>query len=511
MPHMSDDELARLNLADTAASATPVPVHVVSSDEFYPVPQTPRQKQVEARMGELADELGAKHKLDRRRFFKTAAGMAAAFVAMNEVYGPLYDAPRAEAASLDKAAQRAQALQGEFVMDVHTHFLRDDTRLEGFARARQAVGQAGWNPGLVGKPQTLEDLKYPNWFKEIFLDSDTKVALVSGSGSEDPRDWFLTNKMKFDARERVNAAAGTKRCLSHAIFMPGVPGWMDQVDEAIALYKPDSWKGYTVGDNTNKHLAQHPWRLDDEKLVYPFYEKILKAGHDIVCVHKGLYPPSVEQQFPHLTAYAKVDDVGKAAKDWPQLRFVIYHSAYRWASGANAGAGLAQFESTGRVEWVNDLAEIPAKYGVSNVYGDLGQIFAQSTVVEPRLCAAMMGILIKGLGSDHVVWGTDAIWTGAPQWQIEALRRLEIPEDMRKRYGFAELGPADGPVKRAIFGENSARMYKYDIRKAGLETDAISAVKAAYLREGADPSHLRYGYMVPPGTPGDTPGATIVV
>jgi hypothetical protein len=68
---------------------------------------------------------------------------------------------------------------------------------------------------------------------------------------------------------------------------------------------------------------------------------------------------------------------------------------------------------------VTDLAEVPAKYGVRNVYGDLGQIFAQSTVAEPHLCAAMLGQLVKGLGADHVVWGTDAIWTGAPQWQIE--------------------------------------------------------------------------------------------
>ncbi len=39
----------------------------------------------------------------------------------------------------------------------------------------------------------------------------------------------------------------------------------------------------------------------------------------------------------------------------------------------------------------------------------------------------MLGQLIKGMGVDHVVWGTDAIWTGAPQWQIEALRRLRDP------------------------------------------------------------------------------------
>ncbi len=149
------------------------------------------------------------------------------------------------------------------------------------------------------------------------------------------------------------------------------------------------------------------------------------------------------------------------------------------------------------MEWTSDLAEIPEKHGVNNVYGDLGQIFAQTTVVQPRLAAALMGILVKGLGADHVVWGTDAVWTGSPQWQIEALRRLEIPEDMRQRFGFAPLGPADGPVKNAIFAGNSARMYKYDGRRAGLETDEVSRVKREYAAAGGERSNLAYGYVAP--------------
>ena len=495
---LSDEERSQLAPASLAGGTTPVPTQVVSSDEFLPIARTDRQKQVEARMNELGDDYGRRNGLSRRRFFQTAAGMATAFVAMNEVYGPLYGAAPAEAKSVDLAQVRADGLKDQFVMDVHTHFLRDDTRLAGFVRGREAVGKAGWNPGLVGKPQTIDDLKYPNWFKEIYLDSDTKVALISGSASEDPRDWFLTNEMKADAREKVNREAGSRRLLSHAIFTPGYDGWMDEVDKCIATLKPDSWKGYTVGDNTNKDLARHPWCMDDEKLVYPFYEKIVKAGYDIVCVHKGLYPPSVAQRWPHLTPYATVDDVGKAAKDWPQIRFVVYHSAFRWtgAPGAAAG-GYEQFEKTGRVEWTSDLAEIPAKYGVSNVYADLGQIFAQTTVTEPRLCAALMGMLVKGLGADHVVWGTDAVWTGAPQWQIEALRRLEIPEDMQKKFGYAPLGAADGPVKRAIFGENSAKMYRYDIKKAAWRDDRFAAIKSHYERAGRDPSNLRYGFVVP--------------
>ena len=500
---MSPDEIARLVPAETATFRSPIPTQAVSSDEFMPAPQSDKQREFEARVKLLGNELSKQQGISRRTFFQGAAGMAAAFVAMNETYGPFYNVSRAEAATPDMANERANALKGQFIMDMHTHFLRDDTRLEGFVKSREAVGQASWNPALVGKPQTLDDLKFANYFKEIYMDSDTKVALISSSGSEEPRDWFLTNEMKAQSRAEVNKKAGSKRMFSHAIFMPGTPGWLEKVDRDYETNKPDSFKGYTVGDNTNKHLAKHPWHLDDEKLLYPFYEKLVKWSKTTpslanVCVHKGLYPPATAKQFPDLLKYADVRDVAKAAKDFPQLNFVIYHSGFRYTGGA-WNVGWEQFEKTGRIDWVTDLAEIPAKYGVKNVYGDVGQLFAQSTVAEPRLCAAMLGQLVKGLGADHVVWGSDAIWTGAPQWQIEALRRLEIPAEMQQKHGFAPLGAADGPVKKAIFGENSARLYNFTAaQRAALEGDVVAVAKTNYEQFGEGRTNLRYGYMQKP-------------
>ena len=497
----NDDTDSTLAPAEQALFPSPIPVQSVASDEFPPAPQTPRQREFEARVKDIGAKLARHHGISRRQFFRSAAGMAAAFVAMNEAYArdgaaPIYDVLAAEARTPELANERAQRLAGQFIMDMHTHFLRDDTRLEGFVRAREAVGKAGWNPLLRGREQTLEDLKYANYLKEIFLDSDTKVACISGSPSEEPRDWFLTNEMKFQARATVNAIAGTRRLFSHGIFTPGYPGWMESIDRMVSELKPDSWKGYTVGDNTNKHLSKHPYHLDDEKLLYPAYEKFVKSGIRNVCIHKGLFAPSTAKQFPHLVAHADVRDVGKAAKDWPQLNFIIYHGGYRFGGGGRAEDAWRQFEATGRIEWVTDLAEIPAKYGVKNVYADLGQIFAQTTIAEPKLSAVMLGQLIRGMGADHVCWGTDAIWTGAPQWQIEALRRLEIPEDLRRRHGFAELGPADGTVKNAIFGENNARLYNFTPRqRAALDDDRITVARRAYEREGSLRTNLAYGYV----------------
>src|SRR5436305_7880405 len=123
----------------------------------------------------MSGRLAKRQGLSRRRFFQTASGMAASFVAMNQVFGPLFEASEAEAATPELAEQRVQGLSGQYVIDGHTHFLRDDTRLVEFAKQREAVGKAGWNKALAEKEQNLDDLKYNNYIKEIYMDSDTKV------------------------------------------------------------------------------------------------------------------------------------------------------------------------------------------------------------------------------------------------------------------------------------------------------------------------------------------------
>jgi predicted TIM-barrel fold metal-dependent hydrolase len=234
--------------------------------------------------------------------------------------------------------------------------------------------------------------------------------------------------------------------------------------------------------------------------MYPFYEKAVRSGITNICIHKGLLPKDFETSIPGgAWKYANCDDIPKAAKDWPQINFIIYHAALR-AFQENPTDDLAEFERTGYIRWVSDLAGIPAKYGVNNVFADTGTSFAVSAVTNPRFCAAMMGTLIKGLGHDHVFWGTDSVWYGSPQWQIEAFRRLEIPEDMQKKHGFAPLGSAEGPVKGAILGYNGARHYHLDVRAAAndLPRDGIAQRKAAYLDNGGGRSNAAYGYVVKP-------------
>src|SRR5205823_872130 len=372
MPHyLSAHELGQTTPAELDSFELPVPTQVVSNGEYNPLPQTREQQRVEARITELADDLGPRHGLSRRAFLASSAGMAAAFLAMNDVFGPVFDVSRAEAQQPGVAAQRAGALAGQFIIDVQTHFVRDDFKQAGLLDLAK-YAKKNWNPGLAGE-NDLARYKFENYVREIFVDSDTKVALLSGAPFDDQTWDLLTNDQIAAGRAAINRIADSRRMLAHAVFTPKKSGWMGEVDRAIAELKPDSWKGYTIGDPLFPSKAGSYWRLDDTKLMYPFYEKIAKSG-------------------------------------------------------------------------------------VSNVYGEIGTSFATCAVANPRMAAALVGTLVRGLGADHVLWGTDSVWYGSPQWQIEAMRRLEIPDEMRRKHNFAALGPADGAVKTAIFSGNAARL-----------------------------------------------------
>jgi hypothetical protein len=495
--YLSRRELDETQPAEEAVFRSPVPTRIVSNGEFNPLPQTAAQRRFEERLKELAGAAAKKLGTSRRQFLRTSCGMATAFVALNDVFGRVFEVAPAEAAEPEAAAARAQGLKSQFILDDQVHFVRDDYKVEDLLGLAKYAGEH-WNPSILKDSLglSLDRYKFENFLKEVYLDSDTKVALLSGAPFDNPAAWFLSNDQIKLAHQTVDRIAGSNRLLFHSLITPRQPGWIEEVDRCIAEVKPNSWKGYTIGDPLQPQTTKYPWRLDDEKLMYPFYEKAVKAGITTICIHKGLLPKDYATTIPNAWQYATVDDLPKAAKDWPQITFVIYHSALR-AFLESPDDELAKFESTGRIDWVSDLAAIPEKTGATNVYADIGTSFAISAVSSPRFCAAMMGTLVKGLGYDHVFWGTDSVWYGSPQWQIEAFRRLEIPEDMQKKHGFAPLGPADGMVKSAIFGYNAARFYKLDLH-AGLapwESDGIARIKTAYLDEGGTRSNTAYGYV----------------
>jgi predicted TIM-barrel fold metal-dependent hydrolase len=494
MRFLSNAELAGLRAADEVTAPLPLPTQVVSNGEYTPLPQTEAQREVEARINGLADALAPRHGMSRREFLASSAGLVAAFMAMNEVFGPLFATSQAEAATPGQADERSRALASQFIVDCQTHFVRDDYSQQMLIMAAR-FARKHWNPALADA-DGLTRFKFQNFVKEIFLDSDTKVALISGSPTDEAELLFLTNDQIAAARDVINRIAGSRRAMGHGIVTPGAPGWLDETDRVLETLKPQSLKGYTIGDPLYQTKKKSNWRLDDERNVYPLYEKMLKAGVTTLCVHKGLMPADYQTSWPDLWQYATVWDAGKAARDWPQINFVIYHSAMRPFIEL-PDRELAQFEATGRFDWVSDLADIPRKFSVRNVYGELGTCFANTCVTHPKLAAALLGTLIRGLGADRVIWGTDCVWWGSPQWQIEALRRIEIPAEMQRAHGFLPLGPADGPVKTGIFGGNAARLYGLAAAAAtgGIPADAIESMRAEYRAAGGERSNRRYGYV----------------
>src|SRR5262249_26605419 len=141
----------------------------------------------------------------------------------------------------------------------------------GSFRNRALEPEAEGRGRVVARP-----LKFQNYVKEIYYDSDTSLALLSGAPFDDPSWWLLSNEQIVKAREIINDFAGSRRLLAHSVITPKQPGWMEEVDKAIAVYKPDSWKSYTIGDPLAP--STFPWRLDDEQVMYPFYEKAVNAS-----------------------------------------------------------------------------------------------------------------------------------------------------------------------------------------------------------------------------------------
>jgi hypothetical protein len=150
---------------------------------------------------------------------------------------------------------------------------------------------------------------------------------------------------------------------------------------------------------------------------------------------------------------------------------IIYHSAIFAGSESQQVAppeGPFDPNDMNKQLGVNALIRSVLDAGLqpgSNVYGETGTAYS-SIMSDPVQSAHFFGKLMKYLGTDNVVWGTDTLASAVPpQSQIETFRALEIPQDMMATYGYPALGPST-PEGRAnqdkILGLNAAKIYKVD-------------------------------------------------
>jgi hypothetical protein len=455
---------------------TPVPTQIVGNEEFEPMPQTADQRRVEQRIFELADHYSRKLGMSRRNFLRTSGGMAVSFMAMNEVFGPSFLVNEAEAA--EPAATREMWPKKEFILDGQTHHVKDS--MPGPLGFRMMTGKLGLNPSLAGDKPTPDSLHRANYVKEIFFDSDTVMACISGAAIGPPSAYVLSSEEMARTRNLVNEMAASRRMLCHGIGTPSNPNWIEDAERQVKELKIDAWKFYT-GDPVG------PWRHDDEKVAYPFYERSLKLGVKNICTHKGLPIPGPGKEF------FRPDDLVKAAKDWPGINWIVFHSGMKHMM-TQVPAGESGIDADGNIPWTTGFCRQIKESGVKNIYLELGAVFGHSVVTHPEVCGHLLGQVISAVGADHVIWGTDSIWWGSPQWQIEAFRRFQIPEALQAKFGYRAISAQD---REQIFGLNSAGLFDINVKEVrkAIPADALSQMKLAYQAEGAEPSLTQYGWV----------------
>jgi len=573
---LSDPQLARCAPAETEPFQSPVPTRMVSNGEYMPHPQTRQQQHVEHRIKELAEMASRKLGMSRRKFLAGSGGMAAAFLAMNEVFGKrFFNVSAIELFEPAAAAENAPP-KNLFVFDDQTHIVRSSTNgAQGLRALAQGPGAAStaagftpattppfgnpnngrggnpagvdelggtwtpWNPshllrsefdvGLLhadappnpGPPTTvLGEFHLGQYINRMYLQSQTSVAIISnanlglfnpGGGAplgnrniaQSLQAEILTGWQTGQCRDFINRLAGSTRALAHGQLYVGIgnladPLFGDYTQWQIENMQPDSWKGYNVAPaaSAGPGMLFTQWRLDDEVIAYPTYEIIARNKHQLknhpgffnICIHKGLSPsPDGNPGTNNTPEFGNPDDLVKVCSDWPQFNFIIYHACWRPSffglqslidleNRAGAQEPTTLRDSDGRVfpniRWTTQFAQIAAgkyvagaeptstspssRHRLKNLYAELGTTMASMIVTFPTAFAHTIGQLLYYMGEDHIVFGSDSVWYGGPQWQIEAFWRFQIPESIRRQWGYPQLTER---AKRKILGLTSARLY----------------------------------------------------
>lgn len=474
-------------------SVPPIATYIASNEEFIPPPQTPEQKEYEARLNDLTDTHAKAHGVSRRDFLRSGAGMAAALMALNQVYGHHYEVTPDDVK--DPKAFEEKRPKKQFVFDVQTHHVDIskkwyDTTPDGKA-VRSFFTQL--RQGAKSTDEALEMLNRAHYVKELFGDSDTVMAIISGVPT---REWDknpLPPDQMVATRKFVNDISGSQRVLSHGLLRPNLGAKeLEEMERQVKVLKIDSWKMYTGAE-----LGEKAWFLDDEKIAYPFWEKTKKLGVKNLCVHKGLPLGAFNEKA--CTPF----DVEKAALDHPDLNFILYHSAYRGPTGlvggwVSRGTGEKVVDKDTKdpqeIPWMSDVFRILKKNPkIKNVYFELGTTFNILSSMNPTGCLHALGQMIQTAGADHIMWGTDSIWNGSPQGQIDRFRRLKMSEELMKKYKYPEL---TAEIKDQILGLNAAKVYGIDPTKAwkAIKTDKLTLLREEYQKQPA-PSNTQYGWV----------------
>ena len=467
---------------DPEGRRLPIKLDTTSNGEFLPRPLPHRvrlaKELAHQRAGETARRLG----MSRRAFLKSLSGAALTLMAMNETYartglrGGYFNVGR-EAPYEPEAAREALAGQ-EFIFDIQCHHVNPK------GAWRRITNQ--WTYILRAFPQSdcgdsaIECFSAEHFIREVFLDSDTDMAVLSAvpAAPEDnplsTADAAATQKLVETLGEKQHR--GGHRLLIHGLVHPNLPGAIEQMARQKEEHGVSAWKTYTQWGPEGVG-----YRLDDPKIGIPFIERARELGVKVICIHKGI--PLFNLDYD----YSTCRDIGVVARRYPDVSFIVYHSGFEPDRREGPyDPARAQGGVDSLIKSLQDN-EVPPN---GNVYAELGTTWRR-LMGEPEQAAHVLGKLFKHVGEDNVLWGTDSIWYGSPQDQIQAFRAFQIAEAYRAKYGYPEITPA---LRAKVFGLNAAVPYRVPEeaqRKRGTE-DPVGQIKASYAQD-PEPSFATAG------------------
>jgi predicted TIM-barrel fold metal-dependent hydrolase len=238
-------------------------------------------------------------------------------------------------------------------------------------------------------------------------------------------DWFKSGFAPVQAQYEF-AKAYPKRVLFCGGADPSynsLQDALDQIDYQVKELGARSMKFY------NAHI-EGSWRCDDEEIAYPLYERCRSLGIDVIQFHKGT-PFGM-----HNVEKLRPIDIQAPARDFPDMKFIIHHLA---------------------LPYFDECVSIGSRF--PNVYLALSGNIA-GYLLQPRLFQKQLGELLLMVGSNKLLWGSEAALIGSPMPYLKAFMDLEIPEDLQKGYGFPPITRED---KEKILGKNFAGLMGIDI------------------------------------------------
>ena len=455
----------------------PIKIDSTSNGEFVPTPLPEHNRNANDYALRKADETARRRAKNRRDFLRSVAGAASTLLAFNHANawagrdGGFFDV--AAEAAFDDALALEQLGGSEFVFDVQGHYVVPPSL------ARTLKPGCTDRIGDVSR-EYMRCIGADDFIKDIFLDSDTDMMVLSFIPSRRDAE-PLTIAEAAATREIVARMDDTQRLLIHGRVNPNQPGDLESMDELAERWDIAAWKCYTQWGPDG-----HGFFLDDESIGIPFIEKARRLGIKNICIHKGI--PFGRRSYEH----SLCRDIGAVARRYPDVNFLVYHAGY--VPTQKEGA-----YDPSRNEGIDGLIKSVLENGLglgSNVYAELGSTW-RMLMRDPEEAGHVIGKLVKHLGEDNVLYGSDCVWYGSPQDQIQALRVFQIAEPMRERFGYA---PITQQMRAKIFGLNGARVYGIPAEevKQRADRDRVAKQRLSY-REDPDPHFLTFG----PKSPGE--------